>query len=205
MAEQRKSVQVSKDSWHKLNEISNKTGLTYKQLIDSFVGNNDLLTTHTKWKKWADKINVTIESIDEVKTPKRKSSNIPKPDSLIIDVSILTHWKAAPKIAMKPRGDIKMRVMIKMGWNYPGHDNWDALYPKFTLNMHLYLSPFEVAFAARLRALVKAGFLIDSGNGQYSIGKITRSEWVLIEAMNNLNPTRGISTHYGISSLLKNR
>ena len=71
--------------------------------------------------------------------------------------------------------------------------------------MEQHLSRLELAFATRLRALVTAGFLINKDKGAYAIGKIKSSEWALIESIESIKPTRGISTHYGITSLLAKR
>ena len=77
--------------------------------------------------------------------------------------------------------------------------------PRWFKDHEEYQSPLEIMLASRLRALVKAGFLVNKDKGAYAIGKIKRSEWELVDVIHNLAPTRGISTHYGISSLLPKR
>ena len=202
MLAKRKTVQISQEIWDKLDKLSRTSGMSYKDIISAAIGIESQNQKSFNKSAIGDALNTplwknVISSVEQGKLGKR--SNIAKPDFLIIDTSILTIWRVAPKPAIKDRGTIKLRVMAKLVLG------WHELYPKFTLNMEQHLSPLELAFATRLRALVTAGFLINKDKGSYAIGKIKSSEWALIESIESIKPTRGISTHYGISSLLAKR
>ena len=206
MIEKRKAVQISKETWDKIDQLSSSSGMTYKDIIDDAFGVN--LKDQKAFKKSAIGQALSTPWVKDAISASQQGklkSNTSKPDSIHIDVSILTMWRSAPTPRTKNRGTIKLRVMAKLSANYPNTDNWDDLYPRFTKDMAEYLSPFERDFAGRLRALVKSGFLINKDKGTYAIGKIKSSEWALIESIESIKPTRGISTHYGISSLLAKR
>jgi len=107
MIEKRKAVQISKETWDKIDQLSSSSGMTYKDIIDDAFGVN--LKDQESFKKSAIGQALSTPWVKDVISASQQNklkSNTSKPDSIHIDVSILTMWKSAPT----PR--------YKESWNY---------------------------------------------------------------------------------------
>ena len=161
-------LRISKKAKEKLKEQSLRTGLTYVELINQYLG----LSTNSH----------------KTRTPvaKIRRQKINQPPQGLIDAYIMNIWSDKTYIKHIPRS-----LIIEKTYEGLTDKGWDTIYPIWFSSHKDHHGDFQSLIDRRLKALVKYNYLTRS-EGIYSFVKVTNDELDLIRGIIALTPQKGL-------------